>query len=45
LRPNSDWDLISPKTTSVHVSNILRKLNVTNRVESAALAHRVGLVR
>ena len=30
---------ISTKTASVHVSNILRKLEVTNRVEAAALAH------
>jgi DNA-binding CsgD family transcriptional regulator len=29
---------ISTKTASVHVSNILRKLGVTNRVEAAALA-------
>ncbi len=31
---------ISTKTASVHVSNILRKLNVTNRVEAAAKAQR-----
>lgn len=30
---------ISPKTASVHVSNILRKLNLTNRVHAAAFAH------
>ena len=35
---------ISPKTASVHVSNILAKLNVSNRVEAAAVAHRAGLV-
>jgi DNA-binding NarL/FixJ family response regulator len=34
---------ISPKTVSVHVSNILAKLNVSGRVEAAAVAHRVGL--
>jgi DNA-binding CsgD family transcriptional regulator len=34
---------ISPKTASVHVSNILAKLDVSGRVEAAAVAHRVGL--
>jgi DNA-binding CsgD family transcriptional regulator/tetratricopeptide (TPR) repeat protein len=34
---------ISAKTASVHVSNILRKLEVANRGEAAALAHRHGL--
>ena len=34
---------ISPKTASVHVSNILAKLGVATRVEAAAVAHRVGL--
>jgi DNA-binding CsgD family transcriptional regulator/tetratricopeptide (TPR) repeat protein len=33
---------ISVKTASVHVSNILRKLEVSNRGEAAALAHRLG---
>jgi DNA-binding CsgD family transcriptional regulator len=34
---------ISPKTASVHVSNILAKLAATNRTEAAAVAHREGL--
>ena len=34
---------ISPKTASVHVSNILAKLGVSGRVEAAAVAHRLGL--
>jgi DNA-binding NarL/FixJ family response regulator/tetratricopeptide (TPR) repeat protein len=34
---------ISRKTASVHVSNILAKLGVHNRVEAAALARRLGL--
>ncbi|MEO3749756.1 AAA family ATPase [Streptomyces sp. B6B3] len=35
---------ISPKTASVHVSNILAKLAVSGRGEAAALAHRLRLV-
>ena len=35
---------ISPKTAGVHVSNILRKLGVTNRVQAAAMAERAGLL-
>jgi DNA-binding CsgD family transcriptional regulator len=35
---------ISPKTASVHVSNILAKLGVGSRVEAAAVAHRLGIV-
>ncbi|NDU74720.1 AAA family ATPase [Actinomadura sp. DSM 109109] len=34
---------ISPKTASVHVSNILGKLNVASRTQAAAVAHREGL--
>lgn len=33
--------IISAKTASVHVSHILRKLDAPNRVEAAAIAHRV----
>ncbi|PRH77293.1 hypothetical protein C6N75_21075 [Streptomyces solincola] len=35
---------ISPKTASVHVSNILGKLGVSGRGEAAALAHRLRLL-
>ncbi|MGZ4622715.1 MAG: helix-turn-helix transcriptional regulator [Blastococcus sp.] len=35
---------ISPKTASVHVSNILATLGVGGRIEGAAVAHRLGLV-
>jgi len=35
--------VISRKTASVHVSNILSKLGVSTRVEAAALAHRRGI--
>ncbi|MFE7583307.1 AAA family ATPase [Streptomyces gardneri] len=35
---------ISPKTASVHVSNILAKLGVAGRGEAAALAHRLHLL-
>jgi DNA-binding CsgD family transcriptional regulator/tetratricopeptide (TPR) repeat protein len=35
---------ISPKTATAHVSNILAKLGVRNRVEAATIAHRLGIV-
>jgi DNA-binding CsgD family transcriptional regulator len=35
---------ITRKTASVHVTNILRKLDVTTRVQAAALAERAGLL-
>jgi DNA-binding NarL/FixJ family response regulator len=37
--------VISRKTASVHVSNILAKLGVATRVQAAAFAHRHGLTR
>jgi DNA-binding CsgD family transcriptional regulator/tetratricopeptide (TPR) repeat protein len=39
----ADTLFITRKTASVHVSNILGKLGVENRVEAAAVAHRLGL--
>ncbi|MGN6872091.1 MAG: helix-turn-helix transcriptional regulator [Solirubrobacteraceae bacterium] len=39
----ADELVISRTTASVHVSNILSKLDVSTRVEAAALAHRRGL--
>ncbi len=35
---------ISPKTVSVHVTNILGKLGVDGRVEAATTALRLGLI-
>ncbi|MEP7020682.1 MAG: AAA family ATPase [Pseudonocardiales bacterium] len=35
---------ISPRTASVHVTNILRKLDVATRVQAATLAERAGLL-
>jgi DNA-binding CsgD family transcriptional regulator/tetratricopeptide (TPR) repeat protein len=42
-RQIADALFISRKTASVHVSNILGKLEVDGRVEAAAIAHRLGL--
>ena len=39
----ADTLFITRKTASVHVSNILGKLGVSNRVEAAAVAQRLGL--
>ena len=36
---------ITPKTASVHVSNILAKLGAASRTEAAAIAYREGLAR
>lgn len=38
----ADQLFISVKTASVHVSNILRKLDVSGRQEAARVAHRLG---
>ena len=43
-REIGDALFITPKTASVHISNILRKLQVTSRVQAATAAHRLGLV-
>ena len=37
--------LVEQLAAGVHVSNILAKLGVANRVEAAAAAHRLGLDR
>jgi DNA-binding NarL/FixJ family response regulator len=39
----ADQLFISVKTASVHVSNILRKLDVGGRQEAARVAHRLGV--
>jgi DNA-binding CsgD family transcriptional regulator len=43
-RQIADMLFITEKTASVHVSNILRKLQVVSRGEAAAAAYRRGLV-
>jgi DNA-binding CsgD family transcriptional regulator/tetratricopeptide (TPR) repeat protein len=40
----ADALVITRKTASVHVSNVMGKLGAANRGEAAALAHRLGLV-
>jgi DNA-binding NarL/FixJ family response regulator len=35
--------VISSKTASVHVANILRQLEVSGRQEAARIAHRLGV--
>jgi len=35
---------ISPKTASVHVTSILRRLGVSGRAQAAAVAERAGLL-
>ncbi len=42
-REIADELFISVKTASVHVSNILRKLEVSGRQEAARVAHRLGV--
>jgi pentatricopeptide repeat protein len=42
-RQIADELFISKKTVSVHVSNILRKLDATNRIDAAEIAQRAGL--
>jgi DNA-binding NarL/FixJ family response regulator len=44
-REIADTLVISVRTAGVHVSHILRKLDAPNRLEAAAIAHRVGLQR
>lgn len=42
-RQIGDELFVSTKTASVHVSNILRKLDVSSRVDAAAIAQRSGI--
>ena len=43
-RQIADELFISKKTASVHVSNILRKLDAANRLEAGEIGQRVGLL-
>jgi DNA-binding NarL/FixJ family response regulator len=43
-RQIADELFITEKTAGHHVSNILAKLDVANRLEAAAIAHRAGLI-
>ena len=43
-RQISDELFVSEKTASVHVSNILRKLGVTSRIDAAAIAQRLSQI-
>ncbi len=38
-------ELLAPKTVSNHVSNILTKLQLTDRIQAAVLARDAGLGR
>ena len=42
-RQIADALYISPKTASVHVSNIMAKLDVHTRIEAAVAARKLGL--
>jgi DNA-binding CsgD family transcriptional regulator/tetratricopeptide (TPR) repeat protein len=44
-REIADQLFISENTAGVHVSNILGKLGVSRRMEAAAIAHRLGIIK